>query len=218
MPRMAQKRFSVSVNVPNLMLSWQEAALLAIGLGAAAVLLAVAGHAASRARHAPRAGRWAGRTGPVRARSRDRGGALRTVAARGGNLSSGGYRGAIAHAWWVWHAEHTLRLPSELTVQRLLHRGRRPTVRDAVGARRVGGARGLGRDHAQHEPVAQALVIRRAVAHWSLPLPALRQRHYEPQDDQHAGQQRGDQARGNSAGDEIHDEQHRDQHGACYRG
>jgi hypothetical protein len=39
---MAQKRFGVSVDVPNLMLSWQEAALLAIGLGAAAVLLAVA--------------------------------------------------------------------------------------------------------------------------------------------------------------------------------
>ena len=37
-----------------------------------------------------------------------------------GNLSSGGYRGAIAHAWWVWHAERTLRLPSELAVQRLL--------------------------------------------------------------------------------------------------
>ena len=29
-----------------------------------------------------------------------------------GNLSSGGYQGAIAHAWWVWHAERTLRLPS----------------------------------------------------------------------------------------------------------
>jgi len=64
MPRMVQKRFSVSVDVPNLMLSWQGAALLAIGLGGAAVLLAVAGHAAGRAGHAPRAGRWATRTGP----------------------------------------------------------------------------------------------------------------------------------------------------------
>jgi hypothetical protein len=59
-----QKRFSDSVDVPNLMLSRQEAALLAIGLGAAAVLLAVAGHAADRARHAPLVGRCATRTGP----------------------------------------------------------------------------------------------------------------------------------------------------------
>jgi len=65
---------------------------------------------------------------------------------------------------------------------------------------------------------AQALVTRRAVAHRSLPVPALSQRHYEPQDDEHAGQHRGDQARGNRAGDEIHDEQHRDQHSACHRG
>jgi hypothetical protein len=65
---------------------------------------------------------------------------------------------------------------------------------------------------------AQALVIRRAVAHRSLPLPALRQRHYEPQDDQHAGQHRGDHARGDRAGDEIRDEQHRHQHCAAHRG
>ena len=104
---MAQKRSSVSVDVPNLMLSWQEAALLAIGLGAAAVLLAVAGHATRR---------------------------------------------AVAHP------------------------------------------------------------------HRSPPLPALRQRHYEPQDDQHAGQHRGDHARGDRAGDEIRDEQHRHQHCAAHRG
>ena len=65
---------------------------------------------------------------------------------------------------------------------------------------------------------AQALVTRRAVAHRSAPGPALRQRHYEPQDSEHAGQHRGDQARGYRAGDEIHDEQHRDQHGACHCG
>jgi hypothetical protein len=65
---------------------------------------------------------------------------------------------------------------------------------------------------------AQTLVTRRAVAHRSPPPPALRQRHYEPQDDQHAGQQRGDQARSNRAGDEIHDEQHRHQHCAAHRG
>src|SRR5580693_7637223 len=119
MPRMAQKHFSVSVDVPNLMLSWQEAALLAIGLGAAAVLLAAAGHATGRARHAPPAGRWAARTGPF-AREAGIVVALYALWQLAGNLSSGGYRGAIAHAWWVWHAERRLRLPSELTVQRLL--------------------------------------------------------------------------------------------------
>ena len=65
---------------------------------------------------------------------------------------------------------------------------------------------------------AQTLVIRRAVAHRSPPLPALRQRHYEPQDDQHAGQHRGDHARSDRAGDEIRDEQHRHQHCAAHRG
>jgi PAP2 superfamily len=65
---------------------------------------------------------------------------------------------------------------------------------------------------------AQALVTRSAVTHRSVPLPALRQRHGEPQDGEHAGQHRGDQAGGNRAGDEIHDKQHRDQHGACHRG
>jgi hypothetical protein len=260
-----------------------------------------------------------------------------------GNLSSGGYRGAIAHAWWVWHAERTLRLPSELAVQRLLlphallsqvanlyyatmhfgmliamlvwlfarHRDGYPAVRNAVAASTaicllislvtVAPPRMLtslgfvdlaarygqsvyvalgstaGADQLSAMPsvhvawavlvawavitrstsrwrwlillhpaitvfavvatgnhfwadgivaasvvalvlTAQDLVTRRAVAHRSAPVPALRQRHYEPQDGEHAGQHRGDQARGNRAGDEIHDEQHRDQHGACHRG
>jgi hypothetical protein len=65
---------------------------------------------------------------------------------------------------------------------------------------------------------AQALVTRRAVAHRSLPVPALCQRHGEPQDREHAGQHGGDQARGNRAGDEIRDEQDREQHSACHRG
>ena len=116
---MVQKRFIVGSNVPNLMLSWQQAALLAIGLGTAAILLAGAGHAAERARRAPRASRWATRTGPF---AREAGIiiALYALWQLAGNLSSGGYRGAIGHAWWVWHAERTLRLPSELAVQRLL--------------------------------------------------------------------------------------------------
>ena len=37
-----------------------------------------------------------------------------------GNLATGGFRQAIVHAWWIWHTERTLRLPSELDVQRLL--------------------------------------------------------------------------------------------------
>ena len=65
---------------------------------------------------------------------------------------------------------------------------------------------------------AQALVTRRAGAHRSLPVPALRQRDYEPQDGEHAGQHRGDEARGNRADDEIRDEEHRHQHGAGHRG
>jgi hypothetical protein len=339
---MVQKRFSVSVDVPNLMLSWQEAALLAIGLGAAAILLAVAGHAAARARHAPGAGRWATRTGPF-AREAGIVVALYALWQLAGSLSSGGYRGAIAHAWWVWHAERTLRLPSELAVQRLLlpdallsqvanlyyatmhfgmliamlvwlfarHRDGYPAVRNAVAASTaicllialvpVAPPRMLtslgfvdlaarygqsvyvalgstaGADQLSAMPsvhvawavlvawavitrstsrwrwlillhpaitvfvvvatgnhfwadgivaatvvalvlAAQALVTRRAVAHRSLPVPALSQRHYEPQDGEHAGQHSGDQARGNRAGDEIHDEQHRDQHRACHRG
>jgi hypothetical protein len=260
-----------------------------------------------------------------------------------GNLSSGGYRGAIAHAWWVWHVERTLRLPSELAVQRMLlphallsqvanlyyatmhfgmliamlvwlfarHRDGYPAVRNAVAASTaicllislvpVAPPRMLtslgfvdlaarygqsvyvalgstaGADQLSAMPsvhvawavlvawavitrstsrwrwlillhpaitvfvvvatgnhfwadgivaasvvalvlTAQALVTRRAVAHRSAPFPALRQRHYEPQNGEHAGQHRGDQARGNRAGYEIHDEQHRDQHGACHRG
>jgi hypothetical protein len=63
---------------------------------------------------------------------------------------------------------------------------------------------------------AQALVIR--AAHRSLPVPALCQRHCEPQDGEHAAQHRGDQARGNRASDEIRDEQHRHQHCAGHRG
>jgi PAP2 superfamily len=342
MARMVQNRFSVGVYVPNLMLSWQQAALLAIGLGTAAILLAAAGHAAGRDRRASRAARWAARTGPF-AREAGIVVALYALWQLAGNLSSGGYRGAIAHAWWVWHAERTLRLPSEPAVQRLLlphpllsqaanlyyatmhfgmlivmlvwlfarHRDGYPGVRNAVAAStaicllislvpvapprmltslgfvdlaaRYGqsvyvalgstaGAdqlsampsvhvawavlvawavvtRGTSRcrwlillhpavtvfvvvatgNHFWADGIvaasvvalvlaAQALVTRRAVVHRSLALPALRQRQYEPQGDDHAGQHPGDQARGNRADDETRDEQHCDQHGAGHRG
>jgi PAP2 superfamily len=342
MPRMVQKGFSVSVDVPNLMLSWQQAALLAIGLCAAAVLLAVAGHEAGRDRRAPRASRWAARTGPF-AREAGIVVALYALWQLAGNLSSGGYRGAIARAWWVWHAERTLRLPSELAMQRLLlphpllsqaanlyyatmhfgmliamlvwlfarHRDGYPAVRNAMAASTaicllislvaVAPPRMLtslgfvdlaaqygqsvyvalgstaGADQLSAMPsvhvawavlvawavitrstsrwrwlillhpaitvfvvvatgnhfwadgivaasvvalvlTAQLFVTRRAAACPSLPVPALRQRHYEPQGGDHARQHPGDQARGDRAGDEIRDEQDRDQDSAGHRG
>ncbi|MGH3250357.1 MAG: phosphatase PAP2 family protein, partial [Trebonia sp.] len=37
-----------------------------------------------------------------------------------GTLASGGFQGAITHAWRIWDAERSLGLPSELDVQRLL--------------------------------------------------------------------------------------------------
>ena len=37
-----------------------------------------------------------------------------------GNLAVGGLGQAMAHAWWLWHTERSLGLPSELAVQRLL--------------------------------------------------------------------------------------------------
>ena len=339
---MAQRGFSVTVDVPNLMLSWQEAALLAIGLGTAAVLLAAAGDAAEHARRAPRASRWATRAGPF-AREAGIVVALYALWQLAGNLSSGGYRGAIANAWWVWHAERTVRLPSELTVQRLLlphpllsevanlyyatmhfgmliallvwlfarHRDGYPGVRNAVAAstaicllisllpvapprmltslgfvdlaahygQSVYAALGstAGADQLSAMPsvhvawsvlvawavvtrgtsrwrwlillhpavtvfvvvatgnhfwadgivaasvvalvlAAQALMTRRAALHRSRAVPALRQRHYEPQPAEHAGERGGYQARGERAGDEVRDQQHRDQHRGGHRG
>jgi hypothetical protein len=103
----------------NLMLSWQQAGLLAIGLGAAGVLLVYAGQAASHAGRAGRARRWAAHAGPF---MREAGVviALYALWQLAGNLSAGGFQGAIAHAWWIWHAERAVWLPSELAVQRML--------------------------------------------------------------------------------------------------
>lgn len=102
--------------MPNVMLSWQQAALLAIGLGTLGVVLVRAGQAAG---HAGRARRWAAQGGPF---LREAGVvvALYALWQLAGNLAAGGFRGAIAHAWWVWHAERAIHLPSELAVQRLL--------------------------------------------------------------------------------------------------
>jgi hypothetical protein len=96
----------------NLMLSWQQAALLALGLGLAGVALLSAG----RALHA---WRWGLHAGPF---LREAGVVVGLYALwqLAGNLATGGYSSAIAHARWVWQAERTVGLPSEVHVQRLV--------------------------------------------------------------------------------------------------
>ena len=96
----------------NLMLSWQQAALLAFGLAAAGLLLVYAGRAG-------RTWRWAAHTGPF---LREAGVVVGLYALwqLAGNLASGGYPAAVAHGRWLWHAERTVRLPDEAAVQRLL--------------------------------------------------------------------------------------------------
>ena len=96
----------------NLMLSWQQAALLAAGLGAAGVLLVYAGHATA-------GWRWAARAGPF---LREAGVVIGLYALwqLAGNLASGGFASAEAHARWVWSAERAVHLPEEASVQHLL--------------------------------------------------------------------------------------------------
>ena len=96
----------------NLMLSWQQAALLAVGLGVAGALLLYLGQLAW-------AWRWGVHVGPF---LRESGVvfALYALWQLAGNLAEGGYQQAIAHAQWIWQTERTLRLPSEVGVQRLL--------------------------------------------------------------------------------------------------
>ncbi len=89
----------------NLMLSWQQAALLAAALGLAGVSLV---HAARVAW----AWRWAAHVGPF---LREAGVVVGLYA-----LWQGGYHMAVAHGQWIWDTERTLRLPSEAAVQRLL--------------------------------------------------------------------------------------------------
>jgi hypothetical protein len=109
------------------MLSWQQAAVLAASLGAAGQLLTYAERAVDRpaetpdgADHVPGlARRWAARVGPF---AREAGVviALYALWQLAGNLAAGGLHDAIAHAWWIWHTERSLGLPSELSAQRLL--------------------------------------------------------------------------------------------------
>jgi hypothetical protein len=99
-------------SMANLMLSWQQAALLALGLGLGGASLMHIGHVAW-------AWRWGVHVGPF---LREAGVVVGLYALwqLAGNLARGGYQQAIAHGQWIWHAERTLRLPSEADVQRLL--------------------------------------------------------------------------------------------------
>jgi hypothetical protein len=106
------------------MLSWQQAALLAAGLFVAGLLLvrlARVGRlsAAQSGRSPGRATRWAAHIGPF---GREAGvvTALYALWQLAGNLAVGGLSQAMAHAWWIWHTERSIGLPSELAVQRLL--------------------------------------------------------------------------------------------------
>lgn len=96
----------------NLMLSWLQAALVALGCG-------VTGVAVVYASRFSRAWRWGLHVGPF---LREAGVVIGLYALwqLAGDLATGGFSAATAHAWWIWRTERTLRLPSELDVQRLL--------------------------------------------------------------------------------------------------
>src|ERR1700735_3820050 len=102
------------------MLSWQQAALLAAGLFVAGLLLVhVARISAAPGRPGGRATRWAAHIGPF-AREAGVVTALYALWQLAGNLAVGGLSQALTHAWWIWHTERSLGLPSALSVQRLL--------------------------------------------------------------------------------------------------
>ncbi len=102
----------VNNNMTNLMLSWQQAVLLAAGLGAAGLLLGYVGHGGRARRLAAQAAPFLRESGVVTG--------LYALWQLAGNLASGGFTAAISHAWWIWHSERTLHLPSEVDAQRLL--------------------------------------------------------------------------------------------------
>src|ERR1700728_13883 len=102
------------------MLSWQQAAFLAAGLFVAGLLLVGVAVASQKSgQPAGRATRWAAHLGPF-AREAGVVTALYALWQLAGNLAVGGLSEALTHAWWIWHTERSLGLPSELSVQRLL--------------------------------------------------------------------------------------------------
>jgi hypothetical protein len=96
------------------------AGLFAAGLFAAGLLLVGLARAGAQPGRSPgRATRWAARIGPFAREA----GVVTTLYALwqlAGNLAVGGLGQAMGHAWWIWHTERSLGLPSELAVQRLL--------------------------------------------------------------------------------------------------
>lgn len=96
----------------NLMLSWQQAALLALGCGLTGLVLVHEGRVSPTRR-------WAFHVGPF---LREAGVVVGLYALwqLAGNLASGGFQQAIAHGQWVWDTERLLGLPSELDVQGFL--------------------------------------------------------------------------------------------------
>src|ERR1700729_86714 len=102
------------------MLSWQQAAFLAAGLFVAGLLLVRLARVGQRSgRTAGRATRWAAHIGPF-AREAGVVTVLYALWQLAGNLAVGGLSEALTHAWWIWHTERSLGLPSELAVQRLV--------------------------------------------------------------------------------------------------
>ena len=95
------------------MLSWQQAAIAAGAAGIVGAVLVGFGMPAG-----PLARRWAALAGPF---LREAGVVLGLYALwqLAGSLA-GPPEGAIGHAWWLWHAERTIHLPSELDVERWL--------------------------------------------------------------------------------------------------
>jgi PAP2 superfamily len=110
----------ILVAVPNVMLSWQQAALLAAGLFVAGLLLVRLARACVQQDRPPGwVERWAAHIGPF-AREAGVVTALYALWQLAGNLAVGGLSQALAHAWWIWRTERSLGLPSELSVQHLL--------------------------------------------------------------------------------------------------
>jgi hypothetical protein len=96
----------------NLMLSWQQAALLAAGLGATGVLLVYAGHTVARWHWATHAGPFLREAGVVIG--------LYALWQLAGNLATGDFASAEAHARSIWSDERAVLLPDEASVQHLL--------------------------------------------------------------------------------------------------
>jgi hypothetical protein len=111
----------------NLMLSWQQATLLAPGCGVAGVVLVHAGHVS-------RAWRWGTHVGPFLRESGVVVG-LHALWQLAGNLATGGFHEAITHARQVWDTERALRLPSGLDVQPVVIRREQAAARGAYCGR-----------------------------------------------------------------------------------